>query len=467
MVVRGKKGAVSALQTQQSGFVLLRQLVMALDSQLDNVTFSSSVLPPLLAALAVVDTGSLSSTNSSVKIEALHFLSTYLGKSNSLDTQMLPYSVLESLLGPVISSCETKYYKITVQALSVLDSLVLVFGQQGGADGASSGIEAIYAVLMKLLETSDADLEVKESALTVLGTLMCEVKSFIPAAQVEGRILPLFLDKLSNELTRLVSLRVLSKMVLKGGLESIVDQVINACVSCMKLSHRQLVLAALTCLLSFMSAYPDARSNDQVILTQAAAMLSTINDPSVFCMLLSLTSEIIGRASGEHTETFKTLYMNPLLELVVSSPHLFSGSGVMDQFGRLWFSLVTSGALVTDGPQLVRDLVSQVKQITLVHGRNTAKDPDNSPGLAKQSFLVVAHAVVSLCCFEQVGVSIPSPDWVKPVQAEITGQVYGVVRGIDKSSTESEKYLCLLILGEIGQQMYVCGTLTCISVGIF
>jgi hypothetical protein len=438
----GKQIKSSSTQTRQTAFSLLRHLVQALDARIDASVFTSFLVSPVLVALGD-STLTHSSTNSSVKIEALMFLAAYFQRPGAIAQE-----VLDEILSRVIDSCKDKYYKITVQALVVLDSLVRVVNTR-------ENVSSIYGCIITLLETGDADVEVKERALAALGSLMEYRRDMLDPKEVEGRVMPMLVDRLGSEVTRLVTLRVLKRI--KGGMEGILKEVVAACVLCMRQSGRQILIAALECLVVFVGEYPRIDVYGGV-LTQGAVLLGNNSDPAVFCLLLEVCGKIIRVVGGGCVSGFRELYVEPLMTIALASPHMFSGAGVLREFGRLWRAVVVSGADVGDGAELVRGLVKEIKGFAI----------DGKSGVEKQAFPVVANAVVSVCCFEERGELFTVPEWVKVVQREIAGEVYREVCEEGKKKKriigESEKYLGLLILGEIGQRMYV---VKLIILGIF
>jgi hypothetical protein len=423
----GKQIKSSSTQTRQAAFSLLRHLVQAMDTRIDL----TNLVAPLLIALGD------SNSNSSVKIEALLFLAAFFQRPGETEQD-----VMDSLLKPVIASCGDKYYKITVQALVVLDALVKLIGTK-------ESIQAIYGCVIGVLDTADADLEVKGCALTALGSLLYHARAHLDGKEVKERVLPLLVDRLGNELTRLVTLRVLTRIVDGGGLDDIVIPVMNECVVCLRQSQRQVLISALSCLIGFVNAYPKSGGDTyDGILKQGSAMLETNADPAVFCLILTLCTAIIGHAGGGCVEGFKGMYVEKLMKIAMESPHMFSGARVLIEFGHMWRAVVMAGSHVVEGKALVKELVADIKRLAMA----------GKGGLEKQSFPVVANAVVTVCCFEELGgESIEVPDWIREVQQEIAGAVYqDVCDGGNKKAKvgESEKYLGLLILGEIGQRMY-------------
>jgi hypothetical protein len=422
----GKQMKGSSTQTRQVAFSLLRHVVQALDERIDAGVFSNCIVAPVLAALG-------DSTNSSVKIEALLFLAAYFQRPGVVQDG------IDEILDRVIASCADKYYKITVQALIVLDSLVKV----GGA-------RKIYECVIKVCETGNADVEVKERALVVLGSLLQHARGELDVKEVEGRVLPLLVERVGNEVTRLVTLRVLTRIVGGGGLEGIVDAVVGECVICMRQSGRQVLIASLECLVGFVKMYLRGAEAYSGVISQGAVLLGNNADPAVFCLLLEVCNSIIAAVGCDIVGQFKDLYVEALLQIALTSPHMFSGSGVMRQFGLLWRGLVVAGAGTGDGGSLVRGLVKEIKGFAIA----------GQSAVEKQAFPVVAHAIVSVCCFEDVGETVDVPEWFRSVQREIAGDVYREVCEGGKKKVKagySEKYLGLLILGEIGQRMDILG----------
>lgn len=315
------------------------------------------------------------------------------------------------------------------------------------------------------MDTNDSDLEVKEHALTVLGSLLLQQsRDHIPPEEIATCILPLLVEKLKHELTRIPALRLLNKIIQKSPslAAPIAPAVITECVACMRQSQRQLLLAALSCLSGLLDAYPDSSAEhlDAILAQGVAVLTASTGDPAVFGMLLALLVRVLNQSGGRLAAAFKQTYMQPLTAICTEHPHIFSGSGVLAEFGRVWRVLVQTGSRVSDGTDMVRALVGEMKEI-VVTATNAAGQ--------KQMFPVFAFAIVSACCFPNDGdEEVTLPNWVAEVQHEVAGQVYKeLMNGVSGNigpKQESEMCLGLLILGEIGQRMYTCCHNYCLGI---
>lgn len=202
ILVRGIQGQMreKSQKTRQDCFQLLKEICSVLPCSLSH--HIGDLIPGILYSL------SEKNGSSNMKIDALSFIYCLL-------TTHPPYVFhpnINTLLPPVINAVGDNFYKITAEALNVLQELVKVIrplDMNSNFDFAPF-TKDIYACTLLRLRTADIDQEVKEKAISTMGQVICNLgdhlKEELPCC------LPLFLDRLRNEITRLTTVKALTKI---------------------------------------------------------------------------------------------------------------------------------------------------------------------------------------------------------------------------------------------------------------
>jgi hypothetical protein len=273
-------------QTRQTGFLLLKELVTVLRGGLDD--YFEPLVPAIRSSLtATVSPDSHHiGTNSNLKIETLCFLRNYF-RTHSAES-VHPY--LDRLCPPVIQAVSDKFYKIVSEAFLVCIELVGVLRPVQSDSTSATGyklspvkaefqqyIDDIYNITTRVLSTSDADQEVKERAIMCLGVLLSHAGDQL---QDQKAALQMLLDRLRNEITRLISVRTLtivarSPVVDKEELQHAALTSIDQVAVLLRKSNRVLRVASLYCLETLTRRYGrQAGRNACYLILQANAILN-------------------------------------------------------------------------------------------------------------------------------------------------------------------------------------------------
>jgi len=139
-----------------------------------------------------------------MKIDTLAFISCLLmSHEPTVFHQHIP-----ALLPPVIAAVRDGFYKITAEALLVLQQLVQVIrplDQHCNFDFKPFTAD-LYECTLQRLRAADIDQEVKERAISCMGQIICNLGDYLQAEL--PTCLPIFLDRLRNEITRLTTVKV-------------------------------------------------------------------------------------------------------------------------------------------------------------------------------------------------------------------------------------------------------------------
>ncbi|CAG8684896.1 5405_t:CDS:10, partial [Acaulospora colombiana] len=255
-----------SIATKQTGFLLLRELVTVLNGGLDN--HLGILMPAIENSLSASSDSSHhhASTNSNLKIETLSFLRQLF----KVHPPQVFHAHLSRLCPPIINSVKDKFYKITSEAFLVCIELVKVirpiefqestqtYNVQPLNPEFQSYVLDIYDATMARLSTTDADQEVKERSIMCLGVLISQTGDNLQD-QLKT-CMPLLLDRLRNEVTRLTTVKTFttiadSTVCESDEVRSSIKGAIQDVAILLRKSHRQLKVATLVCLEVFVRRY--------------------------------------------------------------------------------------------------------------------------------------------------------------------------------------------------------------------
>lgn len=184
-------------KTRQCCFTLLGELVNVLPGCL--APYTEILLPAVHTSI------SDKSASSSMRISSLVFLRTLMQHHEPV----VFHPHLTVTLNCVIGAIQDNFYKVISEALLVCERLVLVIRPTGEkTEGMEEHSIAIFNATLYRLKAADLDQEVKERAIACMGQLLCNMADLLqPQLSIA---LPLFLDRLRNEVTRLTCVKALS-----------------------------------------------------------------------------------------------------------------------------------------------------------------------------------------------------------------------------------------------------------------
>ncbi|RKO89386.1 armadillo-type protein [Blyttiomyces helicus] len=443
-----------SIQTRQTGFTLLRELVGVLNAGLVNSggleNHIGLFVPAIESSLSNTHMGhpTKALTNSNLKIETLEFV-------RILFTTHEPtvfHKYLGRLVPPILEAANDKFYKITSEALHVSGELVQVirpFQLDSNKNPTivvplaspefQKYIEKIYQTILERLQTTDIDLEVKERSITALAMLLSQSGDLLPPAQIEQVVLPLLVERLKNELTRLTTVRMLTLVAESPLLDTpsgkaislvpILPTVLTEVSACLRKSHRHLRVAALQCLETLVRRYgtflPTGSCADIV-----GELKPIMSDSDLHILPLAMTTlcAVVTASAAIGLQVLRVVRSDivPQISRILSeTPHLVAAGTGLDALLGVWQTLVQVG-----GSQVFDECIKLLV------------DPVEKPGkvlVSKQSYSTMAKSIATLCLTLEA--SAP------PTIAKFVSRVES-----DKTS-ENLKYLSLLTLGEIGRKI--------------
>jgi cullin-associated NEDD8-dissociated protein 1 len=128
---------------------------------------------------------------------------------------ILPY--LESIVDALLRGVKDKYSKLSIEALAATEQVIKALTPPRSAASATENqqhLEQLYEALVNRIAANDADVEVRRSAIHVLGLLLGRSSGTqgLIAPQKRTAGLELLADRLKNELTRLASVRAIDSI---------------------------------------------------------------------------------------------------------------------------------------------------------------------------------------------------------------------------------------------------------------
>ncbi|KAH9575070.1 hypothetical protein CY35_01G092900 [Sphagnum magellanicum] len=257
-----------SVKTKVGAFSVLKELVIVLpDSLSDHV---GSLVPGIEKAL------NDKTSNSNLKIEALIF--TRLVMASHSSAVFHPH--IRALSVPVLTAVGERYYKVTAEALRVCGELVKAIRPNFDMPPVFNYIpfvHPIYNAIFQRLTAQDQDQEVKECAISCMGlvisTLGDQLKNEL------GTCLPLLLERLRNEITRLTAVKAFATIAespLKIDLSSVLEQVVTELTTFLRQANRALRQASLSTLNALLKAYSNkiSPSSYESIVTELSSLMS-------------------------------------------------------------------------------------------------------------------------------------------------------------------------------------------------
>ncbi|KAH9877830.1 hypothetical protein J1614_003047 [Plenodomus biglobosus] len=199
--------------TKQASIVLIKDIVITQRGGLDG--FLSQFIDPVIDAAKTTSgsTSSASATANSLRIQALQLTGAIADTHSSKTIQPYIAPVVQALLLGV----KDRYSKLSIEALAATEQVVKALTPpRSAATGSNTQqyLDQLYEVLVDRIAANDADVEVRRSAIHVLGLLLGRTSGTegLLSPQKRSAGLELLGDRLKNELTRLASVRAIDSI---------------------------------------------------------------------------------------------------------------------------------------------------------------------------------------------------------------------------------------------------------------
>ncbi|CAI5988630.1 unnamed protein product [Closterium sp. NIES-64] len=421
-----------SLKTRVGVFSVLKELVHVLPNCLTDLI--ALLIPGIQKAL------SDKASNSNLKIEALLF--TRLAMASHPPHVFQPH--IKELAAPVVAAAGERYYKVTAEALRVVGEMVKAIRPPAPQDSNfdfAPYVPLFYDAVMKRLTAQDQDLEVKECAIGCMGLLVSILGDHLQSHL--ATCLPLLLDRLRNEITRLTAVKAfgtIAESPLHISLSSVLDPTLAELTSFLRKANRSLRQASLCTLNAMLSAYaPDITDAARdALLTELAPLISD-SDLALAALALQLCCSVTRQAPpGSAAAAAVASKVLPQALALVRSP-LLQGQALQ---ALQEFFAVQVQASATSFDALLAALLSAGRPFSSSMSPAAAAAAASSSAAARPAFSSVAQCAAVLC------VAAGSDQCAATVRALMSN-----LEGSAHPADTHKQLLSLLCLGEIGRRV--------------
>ncbi|KAH7083769.1 armadillo-type protein [Paraphoma chrysanthemicola] len=198
--------------TKQASIVLIKDIVITQRGGLE--AYLHQLIEPVVRAATTsggpVGSGTASATANSLRVQALQLIGAIADTHSSKTIQ--PY--LPAIVDALLSGVKYRYSKLSIEALAATEQVLKALTPPRSASSGTHNqqhLEKLYEALVDRIAANDADLEVRKSALHVLGLFLGRSSGTegLISSQKRSAGLELLADRLKNELTRLASVRAI------------------------------------------------------------------------------------------------------------------------------------------------------------------------------------------------------------------------------------------------------------------
>jgi len=319
-----------SVKTRQGCFMILTELIAVLPGCL------AEHIPALIPGIQFSLGDKQSSSN--MKIDTLSFVQHLLQNRGQMPSVFHPHAPV--LVPAIIAAVSDPFYKISSEALLVLESLVKVLRP---LQIAPSNFDfrpytnSVYQCCFVKLKTSDIDQEVKERAISCMGQIVAHLGDQLKSEL--ANCLPIFLDRLKNEITRLTAVKALisiAKSDLKIELKPILAESMPILAGFLRKNQRALKMSSLTLLDTLVKNY-SAQITDKNLEPVLVELHPLLNDSDLH--IAQLTMNLLTSVARLHTSSLPMVQKTSLAQIFhLSQSPLLQGaalSAMLDFFQSL------------------------------------------------------------------------------------------------------------------------------------
>ena len=409
-----------SVKTRQGCFSLLTELVIVLPGALTD--HLQALVPGIQYSLGDKN------SSSNMKIDTLSFLNCILVHHSPV----VFHPHVKVLVPPIVHAVGDPFYKITSEALLVTQQLIKVIRPLDVRVSFEYKpyVKDLYKCTLNRLIAADIDQEVKERAISCMGQMICNLGDCLTSELRD--CLPIFLERLKNEITRLTAVKALTMIAgspLKIDLRSILDEGIPILASFLRKNQRALKLSTLTCLDVLVKNYGSALSSGMIYeVMKEMPILINENDLHVSQLSLNLLTSV----SKIHKSCMATIpnEILPQILILIQSPLLQGGA--LNALLEFFQALVVTGLPKLGFKDLLQMLINPV--YNPVHQCSS-----NVFAVHKQAFHSIAKCVAALTVKNSSESNSVVNQFVKDIK--------------NAKSSDSVKLFSLLALGEIGRHI--------------
>jgi cullin-associated NEDD8-dissociated protein 1 len=325
-IVRAVKKELGArsVKTRINAMSLLRELVV----------ISPATVAPLISSVIPEVQKSLADASAQMKTEVLLFLRAVI-EGCSADV-LRDHTQL--IVPRILDTADDKYYKITAESLRLCSALVTAFGSSSSdvAEVIAPIAPAIHDAALRRLTAQDQDSEVKEASLSCVGATVALYGSALGTDRLAA-VAPVLCDRLSNEITRLATVRALIRIAASDN-ASVLTPVLDTMTRTVGGFLRKNNLSLRRASLDLLSSMPSLSSDDDVMLLTNACDLIAETDLRLASLALRLVARVVRARGGSICALLAREHgvYEKILDLSIS--HLLQGqtiAALLDAFKSL------------------------------------------------------------------------------------------------------------------------------------
>jgi len=338
-----------SIKTRQGCFTLLTELIHVLPGALGN--HIPAIIPGIQFGLGDKQ------SSSNIKIDTLAFIQALL--SSHHPTVFHPHA--DVLVPAVITTVSDSFYKISSEALLVLQLLVKILRP---LDSHPTDFDftrytsSVYQACFVRLKAQDIDQEVKERSISCMGQIIAHLGDSIQPEL--SSCLPIFLDRLKNEILRLTAVKALTSIAsspLRIDLRVILADSLPVLSSFLRKNQRALKLATLTLLDTLVKNYSAAISVD-MLSPVLAELPPLVNEADLHIAQLTLT--LLTSVVTVHPSAIQTIKKSSLTQVLVLAESPLLQGGALSAMLEFFATLVAANSSVLTYNDLLGLLVNPV-----------------------------------------------------------------------------------------------------------
>ncbi|KAF1847038.1 TIP120-domain-containing protein [Cucurbitaria berberidis CBS 394.84] len=199
--------------TKQASISLIKDIVITQQGGLEG--YLNQLIEPVVEAAQITSgaTSSASATANSLRIHALQLIGAIADTHPSKAIQ--PY--LASVVAALLRGVKDKYSKLSIEALAATEQVIKALTPPRSATSGPQNqehLEQLYEALVNRITANDADVEVRRSAIHVLGLFLGRSSGTegLISQQKRAAGMELLAERLKNELTRLAAVRAIGSI---------------------------------------------------------------------------------------------------------------------------------------------------------------------------------------------------------------------------------------------------------------
>jgi len=321
-----------SIKTRQGCFALLTELIVVLPGAL--ATHMDQIIPGIQFSLGNTQ------SNSNMKIDTLSFIQCML--SGHHPTVFHPHASI--LVPAIITAVGDSFYKISSEALVVLQLLVKVLRPLDSSPTTfdfTLYTNNIYQCCFQRLKAQDIDQEVKERAISCMGQIVAHLGDSLQHQLAS--CLPIFLDRLKNEITRLTAVKALILVAaskLRIDLRVILTDSLPVLSSFLRKNQRALKLSSLQLLDLLVKNYSSSLNVEALapVLTELPPLVSE-SDLHIAQLTLTLLTSI----SERHRQAIPIIHKTVLPEVLKLAESPLLQGGALSAMLEFFKTIVSAG----------------------------------------------------------------------------------------------------------------------------